>query len=149
MAKFIDEQGLKTLWKQTKTTIRAEITNTIIDYADTLFTLTNSDLFTITHQHCYQIGNLLFIHIVFRTNKTVDETGVYTLGQLSLKPAHTHSFAIVPANPGVTNDMRVDPGYISTDGVISFDVTKTYSSKNYTFDITTFYCTDMTTTAAV
>lgn len=114
-----------------------------------MFTLTNSDLFTVIHQHCYQIGSLLFIHIVFRTNKAVDETGIYTLGQLALKPAHTHSFTIVPANPGVTNDMRVDPGYISADGIVSFDITKTYSSKNYTFDITTFYCTDMTATAEV
>lgn len=69
---------------------------------------------------------------------------LYELGQLDIAPMHTHSFTVVPANPGVSKDMRVDPGYISIDGKVSLDVTESYSSKNYTFDITTFYCTDMT-----
>lgn len=119
----------------------------IIDYADTKFTLTDTATFTMLHQHIYQVGALVFIHLVFRTNAQIAETGLFTLGQLdsSILPQHVHSFTVVPANPGVSNDIRVDPGYIDLDGTISFDVTKTYSSNRYTFDITTFYCTDVST----
>lgn len=127
---------------------KTELNNyaTVVDHGATKFTLTNTETFTMLHQHIYQIGALIFIHLVFRTNAKVEEPGLFTLGKLddSILPQHVHSFTVVPANPGVNDDMRVDPGYIALDGSISFDVTKSYSTKNYTFDITTFYCTDIT-----
>lgn len=126
---------------------KTELNNypTVIDHGDTKFTLTDTETFTMLHQHIYQIGALVFIHLVFRTNAQIAETKLFTLGKLddSILPQHVHSFTVVPANPGVSNDSRVDPGYIALDGTISFDVTKTYSSSKYTFDITTFYCTDI------
>lgn len=119
----------------------------IIDHENAKFTLTNTETFTMLHQHIYQVGALVFVHLVFRTNAQIAETGLFTLGKLddSILPQHVHSFTVVPSNPGVSNDIRVDPGYIDLDGTISFDVTKTYSSSNYTFDITTFYCADIST----
>jgi hypothetical protein len=119
--------------------------NTIIDYGATGFTLTDVDNFTIDHQHCYQIGNLLFIHIIFRTKKKIETTGIFNVGTLSIQPAHVHSCALVTANPNVQDDvMKVEPAYINKDGNLSFNLTKAYSTSNYTLDITTFYCTDMT-----
>ena len=118
---------------------------TVIDYGATGFTLTDVDNFTIDHQHCYQTGNLLFIHIIFRTKKKIETTGIFNVGTLSIKPAHVHACSLVTANPSVQDDvMKVEPAYIDKDGNISFNLTKSYSSSNYTLDIATFYCTDMT-----
>ena len=120
-------------------------TNLVVDHGSSAFTITNTEVFSMLHQHIYQIGGMVFVHLVFRTNKAIETTGLFTLGQLNISPMHTHSFTVVPVNPGASKEKRIDCGYITSDGLIQLDVTQTYSSKNYTFDITTFYCTDIVT----
>jgi len=110
------------------------------DLGSNLFTV--ADGFTVDMQHCYQIGPLVFIHIVFHKNAAPSAASILKIGTFSIHPQHDHAFPATAynASASTTSKKLLDSrGVLETNGDIwCYFISD--STSNAIYDIEFFFC---------
>lgn len=118
--------------------VNQQISNQHQDLSD-LFTLTNTSMFTLKHQHAHKVGPIVFVHITFATTAAPSSTGMFDFGTLSSKPLHNHSFALAAINES-TGNVITEGATLKTDGTLVLHLTKSNASSKFLFDLSFFFC---------